>query len=66
MKNILKNTLKKENFMRWLLLSFVLLAGCAQITNQDDEELRTTPVTNNPNIVPHHGQSLIPGMESPR
>jgi hypothetical protein len=59
--------------MRWLSLGFLCLVnvfcltGCSQITHQEDDDLRTTPVTNNPNIIPQHGQSLIPGMpESPR
>ena len=43
-----------------LLLPSVLFMGCFQTFN-DDAELRTVPVTNNPNIIPSHG-SLIPGM----
>lgn len=42
------------------IVSFLLLAliaaGCYQIHSDDD--LRTIPVTNNPNIVPQQGQRL--------
>jgi hypothetical protein len=36
-----------------LLVSLIGLAGCYQIHSDDD--LRTVPVTNNPNIVPQTG-----------
>ncbi len=36
-----------------------LLSGCFQVYG-DDEELRTVPVTNNPNVVPNYGP--VPGM----
>jgi hypothetical protein len=36
-----------------LLLFVACLAGCYQIHSDDD--LRTVPVTNNPNIVPSRG-----------
>jgi hypothetical protein len=41
---------------------FFLLAltGCFQAYNADDD-LRTVPVTNNPNVVPKYGSGL-PGM----
>ncbi len=42
---------------RWLILSLLLLAGCFQAYDSDDD-LRTVPVTNNPNIVPSHGSGL--------
>jgi len=41
------------------LLGFVLLvtlAGCYQVHSDDD--LRTIPVTNNPNIVPSQGMRM--------
>lgn len=40
-----------------LFLSFILLAGCFQAYNEDDD-LRAVPVTNNPHIVPNHGSGL--------
>lgn len=39
-----------------LTLAGVSLAGCYQVHSDDD--LRTVPVTNNPNIVPGQGQRL--------
>lgn len=44
----------------FFLVSFSLLTGCFQAYNED-AELRTVPVTNNPTIIPNHG-STIPGM----
>ena len=41
-------------------LSFLALVGCFQTYN-DDEDLRTVPVTNNPHVVPNHGNGL-PGI----
>ena len=49
------------SFMKiYLFLSVILLTGCFQAHN-DDEDLRTVPVTNNPNIIPSH-VSMIPGL----
>lgn len=45
---------------RFLFLSLLGLAGCFQTYNPDDD-LRTVPVTNNPNVVPNHGSGL-PGF----
>ncbi len=46
-------------FMRFFIVSFLVLAGCFQTFNEDDEEsLRTVPVTNNPHIIPSHGAGL--------
>jgi hypothetical protein len=39
-----------------LALAGIGLAGCYQVHSDDD--LRTVPVTNNPNIVPGQGQRL--------
>ncbi|MBS0603972.1 MAG: hypothetical protein JSS60_02925 [Verrucomicrobia bacterium] len=39
-----------------LALAGVVFTGCYQIHSDDD--LRTIPVTNNPNIVPSGGQRL--------
>ncbi len=45
--------------MRFFIVSFLVLAGCFQTFNEDDEEsLRTVPVTNNPHIIPSHGAGL--------
>ncbi len=51
--------------MRYLLFFSVLLAtvgltGCYQVHSDDD--LRTIPVTNNPNIVPQQGSKLGASM----
>lgn len=51
--------------MRKCLL-FILLgmlsAGCFQ-AHSDDDDLRTVPVTNNPNLIPDsHKMAQIPGM----
>ncbi len=43
------------------ILSLILLTGCVQIYDPEDNNLRTVPVTNNPHIVPDHG-SGIPGF----
>lgn len=43
------------------LLSFMFLISCTK----NEEEYRTVPTTNNPNIVPSHAPS-VPGMPSPR
>jgi hypothetical protein len=43
-----------------IILSLLVLAGCFQTYNPDDD-FRTVPVTNNPNIVPNYGNGL-PGM----
>jgi hypothetical protein len=40
----------------FLMLAVVCLSGCYQVHSDDD--LRTVPVTNNPNIVPNQGQRL--------
>lgn len=45
---------------RWMIFSLIFLAGCFQ-TYDPDGELRTVPVTNNPNVVPNHGNGL-PGF----
>lgn len=39
-----------------ILFATFALSGCYQIHSDDD--LRTIPVTNNPNIVPNQGQRL--------
>lgn len=44
-------TLKKDAILLFFLVLFMFgLSGCYQI--HSDDELRTVPVTNNPNIVP--------------
>lgn len=45
---------------KWICLSLLALCGCFQTYN-GDEDLRTVPVTNNPNIIPNHGSGL-PGI----
>ena len=42
---------------RWLFLSFFALAGCFQTFNEDSD-LHTIPITNNPHVVPNHGSGL--------
>ena len=45
---------------RVFILALLGLAACFQTYNEDDD-LRTVPVTNNPHIVPNYGNGL-PGM----
>gem|GEM_PF-3293495 len=42
---------------RCVLISLLALTGCFQTFN-DDDNLHTVPVTNNPHIVPNHGSGL--------
>ena len=46
--------------VRILILSLLVLAGCFQSYN-DDDDLRTVPVTNNPHVVPNYGSGM-PGI----
>jgi hypothetical protein len=41
------------------LITIILIAltGC-HYTSDPDDDLRTVPVTNNPNVVPNHGGGL--------
>lgn len=50
--------LKKGMLLLILIAAGVTLSGCYQIHSDDD--LRTVPITNNPNIVPQNG-GRIPG-----
>lgn len=43
------------------LISLAMLSGCFQGYNEDDD-LRTVPITNNPTIIPNYGSSAIPGF----
>ena len=43
-----------------LVLSAVSLGGCFQVTSEEDE-LRTVPITNNPQLIPGSSGGL-PGM----
>ncbi len=47
--------MRKVAVLVLLLLSALSLSGCYQVHADDD--LRTIPVTNNPNIVPSQGNS---------
>jgi hypothetical protein len=40
---------------RTLFLALLGLTACFQTYNEDDGEIRTVPVTNNPNVVPNVG-----------
>lgn len=52
------NLKKKMPF--FLSLSLLLVtSGCYQV-HSDDRELRTVPVTNNPNLVPRSASQNIP------
>ena len=55
----MKLTIKKS-LLSLVFISFFALTGCFQAYNQDDD-LRTVPVTNNPYVVPNYGGSL-PGI----
>jgi hypothetical protein len=46
----------------FFLLPVLLCTSCFQAYSEDDD-LRTVPVTNNPNIVPNHSGGF-PGMSS--
>jgi hypothetical protein len=50
----------EANMKRSIFLILLALTGCFQAYNPDDD-LRTVPVTNNPNVVPSYG-SGIPGV----
>jgi hypothetical protein len=39
---------------------FFVCTGCFQ-AYQENDDLHTVPVTNNPHIIPNHGSSMIPG-----
>lgn len=45
---------------RIIFMSLLCLAGCFQTYN-DDDDLRTVPVTNNPHVVPNYGSGLPMG-----
>ena len=46
---------------RWIiLLTLGTLAGCFQTYNED-ADLYTVPVTNNPHVVPNHGSGFPMG-----
>lgn len=47
----------------FFIVATLLLTGCFQTYNEDDD-LRTIPVTNNPHVVPNHGSGL-PGFAPP-
>jgi hypothetical protein len=64
MKKKAKNKIIPKGFFL-AVLGCVLLSSCFQAYNPD-EDLRTVPVTNNPNIVPNHGSGLVPGMGGSR
>jgi len=49
--------MQKIAFFSFLVLAAIGLVGCYQIHSDDD--LRTVPVTNNPNVVPSRN-SVIP------
>ena len=42
---------------RFLFIALFSLAGCFQAYDPD-LELRTVPVTNNPNVIPNHGGGM--------
>ena len=46
-----------------ILLALFGLTGCFQTYNEDDN-LRTVPITNNPHVVPSHGNGLPMGGSS--
>jgi len=47
----------------FLVASLAALGGCYQIHSDDD--LRTIPVTNNPNVVPQQGQTAQGSSKMP-
>jgi len=48
----------KYSLLALLVLSSIALTSCYQVHSDDD--LRTIPVTNNPNIVPSQGGQRLP------
>lgn len=42
---------------KYIYLMLLFLTGCFQAYNED-EDIRTVPVTNNPHIIPSHGSGL--------
>ncbi|MGE0198284.1 MAG: hypothetical protein AB7N99_07160 [Simkaniaceae bacterium] len=51
--------------MRITLITLMLtlsLCGCYQISSNGDEDLRTVPVTNNPNITPQRSMGAPTAM----
>lgn len=45
---------------KWIFISLLGLTGCFQAYNEDDD-LRAVPITNNPHVVPDHGNGLPMG-----
>jgi hypothetical protein len=45
---------------RWIFCIFLGLTGCFQAYNEEDD-IRTVPVTNNPHIVPSYGSGFPMG-----
>lgn len=45
-----------------ILCSIFFLSGCFQAYSDGEDELCTIPTTNNPQVVPSHGSSMMPGM----
>ena len=52
--------MKKFSGLLFMLLSLVCV-GCGKVYDDGDDELRTIPVTNNPQIVPNNPPIAIPG-----
>ena len=54
----------KSRFFRWfgykylLIIPMLHLVGCFQTFNDEDAELRTVPVTNNPHIIPNNASDI--------
>jgi hypothetical protein len=51
--------MKKTAIFSFLLVVTLSLCGCYQAHSDDD--LRTVPITNNPNLVPDGGRNGPPG-----
>ncbi len=45
---------------KWIFIALLGLAGCFQ-TYDEDDDLRTVPITNNPHVVPNHGSGMPMG-----
>lgn len=50
-------------FKKFTILTLLLLSSCYSMSSDDEDDLRTVPVTNNPYVIPNHGGGL-PGMST--
>ena len=56
--------MKKVLTLLGLFVILVTFSGCYGEASDDEQDLRTIPVTNNPHVIPNYGGSTLPGMPS--